>query len=66
MQRKFKEAVDDFTRYIIYDQSDAEVYYYRGLAKIGDNDWLDGCMELSMSANMGYGAAALAQKKNCE
>lgn len=66
MERKFKEAMDDFTRYIIYDQSDAEVYYYRGLAKIGDNDWLDGCMELSMSANMGYSAAAVAQKKNCE
>ena len=66
MQRKFQEAIDDFTRYIIYDQSDAEVYYYRGVAKISNNEWLDGCLELSMSANMGYPAAVVAQKKNCE
>jgi tetratricopeptide (TPR) repeat protein len=66
MKRNYKQAIDDFTRYIIYDQSDPEVYYYRGLAKINNNDWLDGCLELSMSASMGYGAAAIAQKKNCE
>jgi len=63
---KFSEAVDDFTRYLIFEESDPSAYYYRGLAKIGNNELLEGCIDLSKSAEMGYSAAEKAIKKSCE
>ncbi|MBL0310845.1 MAG: hypothetical protein IPP77_14600 [Bacteroidetes bacterium] len=66
MLRNFASASDDFTRYIIFDPSDSSVYYYRGLAKVGNNDWLEGCMDLSTAADMGHVAAKKALKENCD
>lgn len=66
LNKRFSEAVDDFTRYLIFEETDPSAYYYRGLAKIGNNELLDGCLDLSKSAEMGYEAAEKAIKKSCE
>ncbi|HLP20622.1 MAG TPA: hypothetical protein VK174_09990, partial [Chitinophagales bacterium] len=66
LSRNFSEAVDDFTRYLIFDDMDPSAYYYRGLAKIGNKELLEGCLDLSKSAEMGYAAAEKAIKKSCE
>jgi len=34
--------------------------------KIGNNELLEGCLDLSKSAEMGYDAAEKAIKKSCE
>jgi len=62
----FSDAVDDFTRYLIFEDTDASAYYYRGLAKIGNRELLEGCIDLSKAAEMGYTAAEKAIKKSCE
>lgn len=66
LNKRFSEAVDDFTRYLIFEETDPSAYYYRGLAKIGNNELLEGCLDLSKSAEMGYDAAEKAIKKSCE
>lgn len=66
LNRKFSEAVDDFTRYLLFEETDPSAYYYRGLSKIGNNELLDGCMDLSKAAEMGYTAADRAIKMSCE
>lgn len=66
MNKKYASATDDFTRYLIFDQSDESIYYFRGLAKIGNNDWLEGCLDLSIAADMGYYNARKIMKKSCE
>lgn len=64
--KDFGTAVDDFTRFLIFEETDPSAYFYRGLAKIGNSELLDGCMDLSTSAGMGYSAAEKAIKKSCE
>ncbi len=66
LSKDFTTAADDFTRYLIFEETDPSAYYYRGLAKIGMNDLLDGCLDLSKAADMGYVAAQKAIKKTCE
>ncbi|MFN8286148.1 MAG: tetratricopeptide repeat protein [Chitinophagales bacterium] len=66
LNRDFNSAADDFTRYLIFEETDPSAYYYRGLAKIGMNDLLEGCLDLSKAADMGYVAAQKAIKKTCE
>lgn len=66
LNRNFKDAIDDFTRFLIFEETDPSAYYYRGVAKIGNNELLDGCLDLSTSASMGYPAAEKAIKKSCE
>lgn len=66
LNRDFSDAVKDFTQYINYEETDPSAYYYRGLAKIGNNQLLEGCLDLSKSAEMGYEAAEKAIKKSCE
>ncbi|MES2621803.1 MAG: hypothetical protein V4615_13215 [Bacteroidota bacterium] len=64
--KDFASAVDDFTRFLIFEETDPSAYFYRGLAKIGNNELLDGCMDLSISAGMGYSASEKAIKTSCE
>lgn len=66
LNKDYAAAIDDFTRFIIFEESDPSAYYYRGLAKISNNELVDGCMDLSNAADMGYPAAARAIKKSCE
>ena len=66
LNKQFSEAVDDFTRYLFFEESDPSAYFYRGLAKIGNNELLEGCLDLSKSAEMGYAAAEKAIKRSCE
>lgn len=66
LNRNFKAAIDDFTRFLIFEETDPSAYYYRGLAKLGNNELLDGCLDLSTSASMGYTAAEKAIKKSCQ
>lgn len=66
LNKRFSEAVDDFTRYLIFEETDPSAYFYRGLAKIGNKELLEGCLDLSKSAEMGYDAAEKAIKKSCE
>lgn len=66
LTRDFATAIDDFTRFLIFEETDPSAYYYRGLAKIGNNELLEGCMDLSTSAEMGYTAAEKAIKRSCE
>lgn len=66
LNRNFKAAIDDFTRFLIFEETDPSAYYYRGLAKLGNNELLDGCLDLSTSASMGYIAAEKAIKKSCQ
>ena len=66
LNRNFKAAIDDFTRFLIFEETDPAAYYYRGLAKLGNNELLDGCLDLSTSASMGYTAAEKAIKKSCQ
>ncbi len=66
LNRNFADAVKDFTEYLAYEETDPSAYYYRGLAKIGNNELLEGCLDLSKSAEMGYESAEKAIKKSCE
>lgn len=66
LNKDFKGAVDDFTRFLIFEETDPSAYYYRGLAKIGTNDLLEGCLDLSKAADMGYVAAQKIIKKTCQ
>lgn len=66
LNRKFTDAIDDFTRYLLFEETDPSAYYYRGLSKIGNNELLDGCMDLSKASEMGYSAAERAIKLSCE
>jgi tetratricopeptide (TPR) repeat protein len=66
LTKAFDEAVDDFTRFLIFEETDPSAYFYRGLAKIGNDELLDGCLDLSTSAGMGYSAAEKAIKKSCK
>ncbi len=66
MSRDFASAIDDFTRFLIFEETDPSAYYYRGLAKIGNNELMEGCLDLSKAADMGYVAAQKAIKKTCE
>ena len=66
LNKNFAEAADDFTRFLIFEETDPSAFYYRGLAKLGNNELLDGCLDLSKSAEMGYAAATKAIKKSCE
>ena len=66
LNRDFKTAIDDFTFFLIFEETDPSAFYYRGLAKVGNNELLEGCLDLSTSAGMGYVAAEKAIKKSCE
>lgn len=66
LNHNYTAAIDDFTRYLIFENTDPSAYYYRGLAKIANNELLEGCMDLSTSSEMGYTAATRAIKKSCE
>jgi tetratricopeptide (TPR) repeat protein len=66
LSKSYSDAVDDFTRYLLFDQSDASVYYYRGLCKVANSELLDGCLDLSTAAEMGYEGAEKAIKNSCE
>ncbi|MFN8323231.1 MAG: hypothetical protein U0T74_11290 [Chitinophagales bacterium] len=66
LTREFATAIDDFTRFLIFEETDPSAYYYRGLAKLGNNELLDGCLDLSTAAEMGYTAAEKAIKRSCE
>lgn len=66
LNRNYAAAIDDFTRFLIFETTDPSAYYYRGLAKIANNELLDGCLDLSTASEMGYTAATKAIKKSCE
>ncbi len=66
LNHNYTAAIDDFTRYLIFENTDPSAYYYRGLAKIANNELLEGCLDLSTSSEMGYTAATRAIKKSCE
>lgn len=66
LSRNFKDAIKDFSQYLTYEETDPSAYYYRGLAKIGNNELLEGCLDLSKASEMGYEAAENAIKKSCE
>lgn len=66
LNRDYAKAIDDFTRYLIFEETDPAAYYYRGLAKIGHSDLLEGCMDLSTASGMGYTAAEKAIKRSCQ
>ncbi len=62
----YNEAADDFTRFLIFEPEDAESYYYRGVCRIGNNELLDGCLDLSTALEKGYTAAEKAIRESCE
>ncbi|MBL7779216.1 MAG: tetratricopeptide repeat protein [Chitinophagales bacterium] len=66
LNRDYAKAIDDFTRYLIFEETDPAAYYYRGLAKIGHSDLLEGCLDLSTASSMGYTAAEKAIKRSCQ
>ncbi|MCS6935459.1 MAG: tetratricopeptide repeat protein [Chitinophagales bacterium] len=66
LTRQYANAIEDFTRYLALEETDPAAYYYRGLARIGNNDLLNGCMDLSAASSMGYTAAEKAIKKSCQ
>ncbi len=67
MQLKdYASAINDFTRYILFEQNDPSAFFYRGLSKISNNELLDGCLDLSTASVMGYSAAEKAIKRSCE
>lgn len=66
IKKDFTAAINDFTRFLIFEETDPSAYYYRGLAKIGSNDLLEGCLDLSKAAEYGYTAAEKAIKKTCQ
>ena len=50
----------------IHLHPNAEAYYYRGLAKIGQGHGPDACSDLHQSALMGYSAAQAEIRRNCK
>ncbi len=66
LTKDFSSAMDDFTRFLIFEETDPSAFYYRGLAKIGNNELLDGCIDLATASELGYAAADKAIKKSCQ
>jgi len=64
--RNYSAAIDDFTRFLIFNETDGSVYYYRGLAKLKKSDLIDACTDLSVSARLGYPGALKALEVNCK
>ena len=64
--KNYSAAVDDFTRFLIFNETDGSVFYYRGMAKMKQNDLMDACTDLSISARLGNAAALRAMQANCK
>ena len=64
--KNYSAAIDDFSRFLIFNETDASVFYYRGMSKIKLNDTLDACTDLSVSARLGFPAALKAMQVNCK
>jgi hypothetical protein len=66
MNKDYNPAIDDFTRYLLFDETDPFVYYYRGITKIVSKDKEAGCFDLSTSAQLGYEPALQTMQHSCQ
>ena len=64
--KKYKEAINDFNKYMEWDPYDGETNYLRGNAKYYAGDKTSACLDWKKASELGFEKADEALTKYCK